>query len=284
MKNYARALLPSALLIASTFLLVATPVVNASTSYTVQVGYADNLRPTPFFPSPWCGDAGVALFAATGEPCIAGDTQFDDGAILITNTGTTSFVINDLNVNLHPAVGSPTFSIWGAYLPFTLNPGQSAIFAQTGDSESFDTSDSPLPLPVSDNPANNCSTGPQSTSTLCTTNAPEVTVTINGSPTSYFDNGHTLDTGGQDAVNYNPCINPADSPGNCNESLQWRDITLTCGTSCPGGGTSVPEFSLPTVAVVAISFLGVLLLGRRFQAKSGRVTGSTSIGRATRSP
>ena len=44
----------------------ATSVVQAA-SIEVQVGYADGLRPSPFFPSPWAGGAGVTTFAALAD-------------------------------------------------------------------------------------------------------------------------------------------------------------------------------------------------------------------------
>src|SRR5271166_3568649 len=58
------------LLLATAFTFVAVPA-HAVSPYSVSVGYADDLRPTPFFPNPWCGGANVALFASSGDiaPC-----------------------------------------------------------------------------------------------------------------------------------------------------------------------------------------------------------------------
>ena len=50
-----------ALAVALTGAAAIAPV--ATYAAQVQVGYADDLRPATFFPTPWSGGAGVALFA-----------------------------------------------------------------------------------------------------------------------------------------------------------------------------------------------------------------------------
>src|ERR1017187_5880664 len=168
------------------FLLVATtftffvPTVRASGTYSVSVGYADDLRPTPFFPNPWCNGPNVALYATAGDltPC-NGSGQWDSGAILITNTGASSITIQGLTVTTPNESGGSCdsgCSIWTSYLPFVLAPGKQAIFAQTF-SYNLDTSDNGLPgVPTS--PTNNCNTGPASTSSICLTSIPTVKVTV----------------------------------------------------------------------------------------------------------
>src|SRR6516165_4298485 len=77
-------------------------------SYSVQVGYADNLRASGFFPNPWFGAAGVTFAgeAPTGNP-----GQYDSGAILVTNTGATPITVTDALVNNF--ANGESFQIWG---------------------------------------------------------------------------------------------------------------------------------------------------------------------------
>ena len=251
MKRTVSTVLMTFLLFGTPFIVFATPVAANPGSYSISVGYADDLRPSAFFPSPWCGDASVALFAGS---C----SNIDSGAIMITNTGASSIVISDLSINLHPAIGSPTYALWASFLPFTLPAGMSAIFVQTTQ-YNLDSSDFPL-SGIGPSATDNCSTGPESSLAICTSNQPAVSATVDGVTTTYNDVGHTLDTGGFDAVNAVPCPNPADPSGSCNESLQWRNISLSCGLSCPGGGTGVPEFPVSSISTIVIAAFGLLAL------------------------
>jgi len=255
------------LLVTTSFIIFA-PAVRASTQYSVQVGYADDLRAAPNFPSPWCGSPNVALFASVGDSACAGNgPTWDDGAILITNTGTSPITINSLTV-LEPNdwCGSGGCTIWGGYLPFVLAPGQQAIFAQTSG-QNFDTSDFGLPG-IGPSLTDNCNAGAEQGSATCVNNIPTVEFTVNGVQSDFKDVGFTLDTGGFDSVNSNPCPdngNPNssnDQPGACNESLQWRDISSTCGLTCPGGNPTpaVPEFGFPIVLVAALGLLALVLV------------------------
>jgi len=215
-------------------------------SIAVYVGYADNLRPSPFFPNPFFGSPGIALYAGQ-NPAVG----LDAGAVLITNTGATSVTINDLAVNVPTFSGSP-INLWGGFLGggFVLAPGQGAIFTQTAQ-YNFDTSDPGAPgLNSSQNcdPSNSYAIANPA---ACAAIAPTVTPTIDGSPISYIDSGHVLDTGGFDFVNSNPCPVAGDSPGSCNESLQWRLIGTT-GINDPGGVPEPATFGLLGAGLAAI--------------------------------
>ena len=160
-----------------------------------------------------------------------------------------------------PGIGSGVvYNIWGT-LNFTLAPGQDAVFTQTG-SYNFDSSDQPF---ISGNsPTNNCSVGALSSTALCLSNAPVVSLVVNGSTVNLSDTGHVLDTGGFDTVNSNPCVGGnnvtgGNTPGACNESLQWRLIGTT-GVENPGGGTGVPEPG-------TLALLGLGLVGLRFSRR-----------------
>jgi hypothetical protein len=161
----------------------------------ISVGYADNLRPTPFFPSPFFGDASVALFAGQ-DPSVG----IDAGAVMITNDTASNFLITSLEVQMRNGAGTD-YNLWGSFLGgsgFTLAPGLNAIFTQTGQFN-FDSSDNDVLVPV--NSLNNCSVGSLAGMSICTDNAP--LVLLNG--LSFKDTAHVLDTGGFDFVNANPC-------------------------------------------------------------------------------
>ena len=174
-----------------------------TSAITVQVGYADNLRANPYFPSPWQGSPNTTFVGDTG-------TQ-DSGAILITNNITSAITVNDVSVN----VAGVVFDLWGADV---IPAGGNLILAQT-NGENFDTSDEPhggynggaLPFPQ---------TYPDGD----VTDAAQVNITVNGVllPT-YLDTGHVLTTGGSDLADQG-----------ANESQNWRPIGTT-GISNPGG-------------------------------------------------
>jgi hypothetical protein len=156
----------------------------ASAGLEVQVGYADDIRPSPFFPSPWSGGPGVALFAGGGSPT-------DSGAVRVINTGSSPVTITGLTVS---GFGDgTTFNIWSSSLPFTLNPGLSAIFEQTSGSNNFDSSDheggNPSAIPV-------------------------VNLTTSIGTFHLSDTAQVLNTEGTDHL----------AQMNENESHQWRDI------------------------------------------------------------
>ena len=165
---------------------VAGPPASAATNVNVFVAYADNLRPSGFFPTPWKG-APNTLFIGNGP-------SFDAGAIRLDNPTDVPLPVDNVSVDLQRP--GPVFKLWGS---FTIPAHGSAILTQTGQ-YNFDTSDYPLA---------SCPTPAASSDKRI----PKVTVTIAGVPTSLLNTGHVLDTGGFDYASCKP-----------NESLQWRSI------------------------------------------------------------
>ena len=108
-------------------LLLVVPAV-AQAQYQVYVGYADNLRPSPFFPTPWCG----AVNTVFRTHC--GGGGYDDGAFLIVNT--SGGAIN-VAVTAH-GFGNGFAKTWAPVV--NLAAGWNAIFSAENPFD-FDTSD-----------------------------------------------------------------------------------------------------------------------------------------------
>src|SRR4051794_13574266 len=95
MKEFAAKLSRNALLLAIALgFEIAVPTSRAET-YSVYVGYADNLRANPLFPSVWAADANV-YFAGGGS-------SFDAGAVRIQNTGAAPITVSDVHIEIPPS-------------------------------------------------------------------------------------------------------------------------------------------------------------------------------------
>lgn len=150
----------------SAILACYAPASSAST-ITVQVGYADDIRPSPFFPSPWVGGALVDTFAAGGS-------SFDSGALRVINNGLSSISFGGLTIDQFGDGAS--FALWNSYIGSVILPGHSMIFAQTA-SYNFDSSDDGGANPFA---------------------IPRVMLTIDGITNTYFDTAQVLNTEGTD--------------------------------------------------------------------------------------
>jgi hypothetical protein len=230
-------------------------------SFSVFVGYADNLRASGFFPTPWIGSTfnGQSVISQTNPAGVI----FDSGAVRIDNTGANPIAISNFMVTDNN--GAVVFNIWGPGTQLTLAPGQSGIFTQFPNSnENFDSSDQGLfggtpPANLEPNNADGngntnliggCSSNPtfftagQASGVCNVINAPVVSFTENGNPVSFVDTGFILNTGEYDFLNNN--LFGEDG----NESINWNAI----GTLASRGGTSVPE-------PASLALLGTALIG-----------------------
>jgi hypothetical protein len=198
------------------------PAVSQADSFSVYVGYADNLRASGFFPTPWLGDPNVVSQTPSGQ-------SLDTGAVRIDNTGASSLLITNFSVKLG---GGQVFSIWN---PLTIAPGKIGIFTQTA-SYNFDSSDFGYfgggPVNVDAAHPLGGFTNPQGAAQIAANVswAPVVSFMENSNPFSYNDSGHILDTFGYDLINL-----PAPG-GDGNESINW----ITIGRGGTRGG-NVPE-------------------------------------------
>jgi hypothetical protein len=226
---------------ASALLLMASPA--SAGSIDIYVGYADNLRANPFFPTPWIGDPGVVSETPGSE-------TFDAGAIRIDNNTGSAITIHNLVVTLNG--GANVFSFW---LDLVIGAGQIGIFTQTS-SYNFDTSDFQfLPAGIgidAAHPLGGC-TNPGALSptqvAMCTARAPTVSFDVVELASSFggTDTGHILDTFGYD---FNCCTSDG------NESINWNLI----GSNPTRGGTA-PEPA--TALLLATSLIAAGFMRRR---------------------
>jgi hypothetical protein len=213
-------------------------------SFTVYVAYADNLRASGFFPTPWLGGSGVVSETPSGQ-------SLDTGAVRIDNTGGAPITITNFQVALG---GGQVFNIWSS---LTINPGQTGIFTQTA-SYNFDSSDYGLfgggPVNVdSTHPLGGC-TNPQGASQIasCLAYQPVVSFLENGNSFTGNDAGHILDTFGYDLINLPP------PGGDGNESINW---TLLGQGGSRSGTTPVPEPA--SLVLLGTGLVGLARAARR---------------------
>jgi hypothetical protein len=207
-------------------------------SITVSVAYADNLRASGFFPTPWIGDSGVVTQSPSGQ-------TLDTGAIRVDNTGATSITITNFQV-FFPSNGS-TYTIWN---PLVIGAGQTGIFTENNFIDTqFDTSDFGIfggfppanlePNNADGNGNTNLIGGCSSATSFmtatqlaqCNAAIPVISFQENGTPVSFQDTGHILDTGEWDFVN-----NSAFGEDG-NESINWNVV----GSTATRGGNTTPE-------------------------------------------
>jgi hypothetical protein len=200
--------------------VVATGKAAHAGSLDVSVGYADNLRPSPFFPTPWIGGANVQYF-------LGGGPSFDAGAFRLDNNSAVPVTILPGVFVDNFAQATPfSLPIWDPMIGggLTLLPGKTAIFTQTG-SYNFDTSD----------------TSDGFTPGSPAPNKPHVHIPVfDGTSTinlDLTDSGQVLNTGGFDLAIF-PAVSPT---GDGNEALNWRPIGTTGITDPSGAGCECPE-------------------------------------------
>jgi hypothetical protein len=229
-------------------LLMGLAVVSSAATITVLVGYADNLRPSGFFPTPWLTTPGVVSQSPDGQ-------VLDSGAVRIDNLGAVPIVVSNMTVTLPN--GNHIFTLWN---PLTIPAGGIGIFAQNNGVDSqFDTSDFGIfgagpvnvdathPLGGCTNPANAAQV------TLCDSNQPIVSFSLDGGSTftTLLDTGHILDTFGYDLINLPP------PGGDGNESINWNVIGQV-----PTRDGGVPE---PATSMMLGGGLSLLWAQRRFK-------------------
>ncbi|MBV8035591.1 PEP-CTERM sorting domain-containing protein [Roseateles sp.] len=216
----------------------------AHADLVIYVGYADNLRPSGFFPSPWLGGANVVSQSSAAQ-------SFDSGAVRIDNTGASAITISNFEVKLNS--GGVVFNFWSA---LTIGAGKTGIFTQTA-SYNFDSSDyGPLggaPAIDAAHPLGGC-TNMAALSAVqqadCLASIPNVSFSTDGGATtqSFDDKGYIINTFGYDFIN-------GSSDGN--ESINWNLI----GRDAVRGGTNLPEPA--TLSLVGLALCGGVLAARR---------------------
>ncbi len=160
----------------SKFLVVALGLLTVASSamagVDVYVGYADGLRGTGFFPSPWAGDSGVTFLGLTAPA--------DSGALMFVNTGATA-VTFDAGTKVDGFGSGSTVQIWDSLIGtgISIAPGDKLILTATSYYD-FDSSDYVGSI----------------------TAIPVVHYSIDGNSYAKSDSGQVLNTGGYDIAAY----------------------------------------------------------------------------------
>ena len=182
----------------------------------VYAGYYDthhsaNLKPKP---DSWQGSPNVVF---VGNPDPGTTDGWDTSALRVDNLSGSS-----ISVGATVDIGTHHFALWSSQ---TVPAGSSLILAQTS-LENFDGSDT--------NPAGCYGCDPSTCTTMVSHTIPVVNLTVNGTTTTYDDNGQVLNTNGVDASG---C--PATGTRN-DESHPWQQIYP--GQSATQQVAAVPAF------------------------------------------
>ena len=210
----------------------------------VFVGYADDLRRDPAFPTPWQGSPGILFLGNRAG-------VYDAGAVRLDNTSDEPLVVDHVSVNLQRP--GPVYNLWPG---FTIPAHESAILTQTAYMN-FDTSDHTI-------------VGCGGTVSPNDPRIPKISVTVGGVTQAFLDTAHILDTFGYDLA----CKG--------NESLQWRPVGSE-GTARTGTITLLPPATTAPVGGQATLTAAVTDAGGApvagvtvdFRVVSGPNTGAT---------
>ncbi|HEX3426045.1 MAG TPA: hypothetical protein VHT30_07930, partial [Acidimicrobiales bacterium] len=194
--------------------------------FTVEFGYADSYRPANFNgavnPTPWQGSPNT-IFVGCPSTAVCpndgnGTIEYDAGAVLITNTGSSSFTVTPGVVTIGAGC---TYNPWNNVGPVTVPAGDNLILTQTGQSGAMETCATEGTI-IPGGGVYNFDTSESDSGTtgagVCTPDGiiPQVTLTISGGVGTITENDtrQVLNTGGVDAGS---C--PAGTANN--ETTQW---------------------------------------------------------------
>ena len=252
------------------FLAVAvrtTATARAASSVDVFVGYADNLRANPSnFPTPWAGSPNT-----TFEGCQpTGACTYDAGAVRVVNNTPLTVTVNSIAVHIDTC----TYTGWPSA---SLPPGGELIVTQvaSGATSGCTANVGPTGPPLMD--TSDVGPGGSPYAGNCNPDGiqPTLDVTLDGTTTTYTDQGQVLNTGG---------IDLASCPNGTNESTQWTPVgsapcfgsTLTLAP--PSQTHSVGETATVTATFQNSCGQALSNVAVQFQVISGPNTGLTGTG------